>query len=210
MRVLEHDAHERVTGLMPSGEFLFLIGHGQTAALTTPTHLVACLFQLAHGDGLLVRTRGRKRRLIEQVGQFGAGIAGRAASDHREIDTRIEFHVFRMNFENGLAAPHVGQIDRDLAVETARAQQRRIKHVRPVCGGDNDNSFRRIKTVHLDEQRIERLFAFVIATAQAMAAAAADRINLIDKNQARCILPRLLEHVANTASPDAHKHLNEV
>src|ERR1700742_323499 len=50
---------------------------------------------------------------------------------------------------------------------TAGAQQRRIQHVGPVGGGDQDHAFIGFKAVHLDQQLVEGLFAFVIAAAQA-------------------------------------------
>ena len=78
-----------------------------------------------------------------------------------------------MHFQNRFTTADIRQIDRDLPIETARAQQRRIQHVGPVRRRDNDNAFLRIKAVHLDQQRIQRLLAFVVAAAQPMTAAAA-------------------------------------
>ena len=57
-----------------------------------------------------------------------------------------------MDAQNFLAAFHVGQVDRDLAIETARAQQRRIEHIGAVGGRDDDHAFLGIEAVHLDEQ----------------------------------------------------------
>src|SRR3546814_1149622 len=45
--------------------------------------------------------------------------------------------------EQDLLAPvDVGTRHHDLAVETARPQQRGVQHVRPVGGGDDDDAFR--------------------------------------------------------------------
>src|SRR5258708_34932785 len=39
---------------------------------------------------------------------------------------------------------------------------------------------------------------------------AADRVDLVDENDARCMLFALLEQVAHAARPDADEHLDEV
>ena len=73
----------------------------------------------------------------------------------------------------------------------------RVEHVRPVGGGDQDDAFIGLETVHLDEQLVERLFALVIAAAKARAAMAADRVDFVDEDDAGCVLLGLLEHVAH-------------
>ena len=105
-----------------------------------------------------------------------------------------------MDAQNFFAAFHVGQIDRDLAIETPGTQQRRIEHIGPVGGGDDDHAFLRIEAVHLDEQRIERLLAFVVAAADAVTAMTADRVDFVDENDAGRGFLALLEHVAHAAS----------
>src|ERR1051326_3093037 len=39
---------------------------------------------------------------------------------------------------------------------------------------------------------------------------AADRIDFVDKDNARCVLLALLKEVPDAAGPHAHKHLNEI
>ena len=68
-----------------------------------------------------------------------------------------------MNLQDGLPAAHVRQIDGHLAIETARAQQRRVQDIRTVCGRDDDDAFLSIEAVHLHQQGIEGLLAFVVA-----------------------------------------------
>ena len=121
-----------------------------------------------------------------------------------------QFHFLRMHAKDFLAAFHVGQIDRDLAVETAGAQQRGIEHIGPVGGRDDDDAFLRIEAVHLDEQGIQRLLAFVVTAADAVTAMAADRVDFVDENDARRGFLALLEHVAHAARADADEHFHEI
>ena len=68
----------------------------------------------------------------------------------------------------------------------------------------------RLDAVHLDEQRVERLFALVMTAAHAGAATAAHRVDFVDENQAGGVLLALLEHVAHAGSADADEHFHEV
>ena len=168
--LVEQHVDDRVAGLVPGGDFFVLVGHREAAAFAAPAYLVAGLLQLSHADGFFVRTGRQQRRLVEQVGQLGTGKTGCTPGDHAQIGRLGEFHLLGVNLENLLAATDVRQVDRELAVESARAQQCRIEHVRPVGRGDDDDAVLRVEAVHLNEQRVESLFALVVATAKAVAA----------------------------------------
>ena len=112
--------------------------------------------------------------------------------------------------EDALASFHIGAIHDDTAIEPAGAKQRRIEDVGPVGGRDEDDAFVRLESVHLDEQLVERLLALVVPAAEARAAVAADRVNLVDEDDARRVLLALLEQVAHARRTDADEHLDEV
>ena len=118
--------------------------------------------------------------------------------------------LLHMDLQDVFAADHVRVGHHHLAVETAGAQQRRIEHVGPVGGGDQDDAFVGLEAVHLDQQLVERLLALVVATAKAGAAMAADRVDFVDEDDAGRVLLGLLEHVAHAARADADEHLDEV
>ena len=61
-----------------------------------------------------------------------------------------------------------------------------------------------------DEQLVERLLLLVVAAAAGIGAAgAAERVELVDEDDARRLLPRLLEQVAHARRADADEHLDE-
>ena len=101
--------------------------------------------------------------------------------------------------EDAFAALHVGTVDDDAAIEPARAEQRRIEHVGTVGRGDEDDAFVGLEAVHLDEQLIQRLLAFVVSAAEARAAMAADGVDFVDEDDARRVLLALLEEIADAA-----------
>ena len=103
-----------------------------------------------------------------------------------------------------------GPVEDDLAVEAAGAQQRRVEDVGPVRGGDDDHVRVRVEAVHLDEDLVEGLLALVVAAAEAGAALAADRVDLVDEDDARRVALGLVEQVADAAGADADEHLDEL
>ena len=115
-----------------------------------------------------------------------------------------------MHLQDLLAPLDIGVGHLDLAVETARAQQRRIEHIRPVGGGHDDDALVGLETVHLHQKLVERLFALVVAATVAHPARAADRIDLVDEDDAGGVLLGLFEHVAHTGCADAHEHFHEI
>src|SRR5688572_622307 len=207
--VIEHTLHDRVAGLVPGNKALFGIVH-HAAAFAAPQDLVARLIDVGHLDLLLVAASGQQRGFVEQIRQLSAGKARRAARDHGEVDIVGESNLAGVNAQDLLAADDVGKIDVNLAVKAARAQQRGVQYVRTIRRGDDDDTFLRVEAVHLDEQRIERLFALVIATTEAGAALAADGVDFVNEDQARGVLAALLEHVAHAAGAHADEHFHEV
>ena len=115
-----------------------------------------------------------------------------------------------MYVQDLLAACQIRVSHRDLTVETARAQQRRIQNVRAVGGGHEDHTVTVAETIHLHQQLVQGLLALVVAAAHAGATLAADRVNLVHEDDARRVLLRLLEQVAHTGGTHADKHLHEV
>ena len=103
-----------------------------------------------------------------------------------------------------------GPVEDDLAVEAARAQQRRVEHVGAVGGGDHDDVGVGVEAVHLDQDLVEGLLALVVRAAQAGAALAADRVDLVHEDDAGAVALGLVEQVAHAAGADAHEHLHEL
>ena len=91
-----------------------------------------------------------------------------------------------------------GSTNDNPAVETSGPKQCRIENVGPVGRCHQDNAVVRLETVHLDEKLVERLFALIVTAAEAGTAMTSDRVDLVDKDDARSILLALLEQVANT------------
>ena len=115
-----------------------------------------------------------------------------------------------MDAQNLLTTGGIRQVHRHLAVEAAGAQQGGVEHVHSVGGGNDDDIFVGRETVHLHKQGVERLLAFIVTTAHAVATVAPHRINLIDEDKAGVVLLGLGKHVAHAAGTHTHEHFHEV
>ena len=97
----------------------------------------------------------------------------------------------------------------DLTVETAGSQERRVQNIGTVGRGNQNDTLVRLEAVHLDQQLVQRLFAFVVAAAKTGAAMTTDGVDFIDEHQTGSILLRLLEHVAHARCADTNEHFDE-
>jgi hypothetical protein len=78
------------------------------------------------------------------------------------------------------------------------------------ASGDQDHALVGLKAVHLDQQLVQRLLAFVIAAAEPGATVTADRVDFVDEDDAGRVLLALLEHVTHPRGADADEHFDEV
>src|SRR5262249_34329953 len=88
--------------------------------------------------------------------------------------------------------------------------ERRIQNIGTVSSRDQDHAFVRLEAVHLDEQLVERLLALVVSTAESRATVPADRIDLVDEDDAGGVLFPLLEEIADARGTDADEHFDEI
>ena len=105
-----------------------------------------------------------------------------------------------MHSQDLLSTAQVGVADGDLPVEAARAQQGGIENVRTVRGRHHDDALRLREAVHLDEQLIERLLALFVGQGRS-AAIAANRIELVDEDDARLVATRIAEQPSHARAP---------
>src|SRR5213080_2543391 len=201
---------ERVARLVVGRVPALLEADDHRPPLRAHHHLVLGELEVAHLDPLLVLAGRQERRLVHQVLEVGAGEARRLPGEQLDVDVLGDRHAPRVNPQDALAALDVGPRHDDAAVEAAGAQQRRVEHVGPVGGRDQDHALVRLEAVHLDEQLVECLLALVVAAAEAGAAMPTDGVDLVDEDDAGGVLLPLHEEVAHARRPDADEHLDEV
>src|SRR6266480_5271550 len=114
-----------------------------------------------------------------------------------------------MHFEDSKTPTNIRLIKHDLAIKTPGTHERRVKHIRTVCGRDDHNVGLLIKAIHLNQQLVERLLAFVVAPGARIVSLAAYRVYLVDKEDARHMFFGLFEKVTHPRSSNADEHFHE-
>ncbi len=128
----------------------------------------------------------------------------------RQVHVRRHRLAPRVHLEDLLATGQVRRVDGDLPVEPAGPQQRRVEHVGPVGGRDQDHTAADVEAVHLDQQLVQGLLALVVTTAEARTTVPADGVDLVDEHDRRGVRLGLLEQVADPGGTDTDEHLDEV
>ena len=164
------------------------------------------LFKFRHVDFFLVPSHRQKGRFVDEIGQVRSHHARCHFRQFLHIDVLCGFNISKMNLED-FQSPHlVGPVHQDMPVETPRSQQRRIKNFRPVCGGQQNDTYLRIESVHFNEQLIKCLFPFIMPRHAAHTAGFSQGIKFIDENDARCLLFSLNKKIPHPGSPQADEH----
>ena len=208
--VLQDVANQGVAALVVGNRGALGLGHNATLALRSGNHALHRFLDLVHRDHGTVAAGSQQRRLVEQVRQIGAGKANGHLGELLKLNVLVHRLVLGVHAQNLLATLNIRTVDRHLAVKTAGTQQRRIQNVGAVGGGNQDDRLALLKTVHLDQQLVERLLALVVAATQAGSALTSHSIDLIDKDDRRGLGLGLLKEVAHAAGTDAHEHLDKV
>ena len=199
-----------VTAFVVGGDALFFLGEDKTAAFAAHENLVLGILEIMHVQAVLIELGGLKGSFVDQIFKVGARKARCTASQHFQINIASKRRAFGVHFKNAAAATQIGRGHHDLTVKAARTQQGGIKHIRAVCGGNEDNAFIAFKAVHFHKQLVQGLLAFVMPAAKASATLTANGVDFVNKYQTGRVFLALNKKVANARSAHAHKHFNKV
>src|SRR5207249_9873294 len=97
--------------------------------------------------------------------------------------------------------------DEHLPVEAAGTKQSRIEILEAVRRTHHDDLRSRVESVELDEQLVQRLV--LLAVEAVPGARCADCVELVDEDDRRSVLARLVEKLADTRGAETGEHLDE-
>ena len=114
-----------------------------------------------------------------------------------------------MDGEDRRAVLAIRKVERDVAIEAAGPEKRRVEDVGSIRGRENDHRFAAREPIHLREDLVQGLLAFVVPAAQPRAARAPDAVELVDEQDAGRRLLRSLEEPTDAGSTHADEDLDE-
>ncbi len=206
----EDGGGDRVTRLVVGDGLLLTIRESHRLAAGPHKHAVAGQLEVLLVDLVVAAPNREQGGLVDEVGEVGAGHPRRAASHDEEVDVGVHALGLRVHLEDQLPLADLGKRHHHLTIEAPRPQEGRVEDVGPVGGRDHHDALGGLEAVHLGEHLVERLLPLVMAAAEAGAALAADRVDLVHEDDGLAHLASALEQVAHAAGADAHEHLHEV
>jgi hypothetical protein len=136
--------------------------------------------------------------------QLGPGEARRRARDRRNVHARLERDGLGVEREDGGAALDVGQRHLHDRVEAARPHERAVEDLGEVGRSDHNDAFVLVEAVQLDEELVERHLHGLLVLRVAVRA---DRVDLVDEDDARRARLGRGEEVAHAPRADAYEDL---
>jgi hypothetical protein len=154
--------------------------------------------ELVLPDHLLAAASREESSLVDEVREICARESRGSGGERVEVDLAGDRLAARVNLEDLSAPETVGPVDDDLTIEAPGPEQRGVKDVGAVRGGDEDDVVLHLEAVHLDQELVQGLLTLVVTASEARAAMAADCVDLVHEDDAGRGLLRLLEEVAHT------------
>ena len=208
LRVLFQRRHQRVPHLMIGNNALLHIGEYRALLLGARDDHFKGNQKVLVVDRLPPQTYRPEGRLVDQIGQIGAHRAGGGGGNLMQIHVLGELDVAGVHQKGLITARKVGLVDNNPPVKPARAQQRLVQHLGAVGGGEDDDPLGGVKAVHLGQKLVQGLLPLVVAP-HAGVTGLADGVDLVNENDGRGHLGRLLEQIAHAARAHAHEHLHK-
>ena len=115
-----------------------------------------------------------------------------------------------MHFKDFTTSLNIRTANANLTVETARTKDCRIKNIHTVCSCHNNDALIDTKTIHLYKQLIQCLLTFIVAAAETCSTFSCYRIDLINKNNTRCVLLGIFKKITHSGCTDTYKHFHKV
>src|SRR5690606_30253064 len=161
-------------------------------------------------DHVSITPRGQKGRLVDEVCEVGAGEAGRETGDDLGIGILRIDDLAHVNAQDLRPPGLVRTVYQYLPVETSGTKQGGVQDLRSVGRCEKHETFSTIEAIQFREQLVERLLPLVMpATWIEGATGPPQGIELINEDDGRSVLARLLEEVPYPGGAHPYEHFHE-
>ena len=208
--VLLDCSNESMADFMVGNDPALLLAHDAVLLLLADQDLFNRDEQVLLGDVFALVLDGIDRRLVNHIGKIGADRPACCERNFLEVDGLVHPDVLGVNLQDRLTSLQVRALHDDPSVKAAGTKECLIQDLRAVRCAQDQDSLGRVKPVHLREELVQGLFSFFIASAVLRVTASADRIDLINENNAGRVFRCFAEKVPDTGCADADIELNEI
>ena len=197
-----------MSDLMIGNDQLLLIGKNTVLFLITGNYNFNALFKICLSRKFTSITNRSQCRLIDNVGKLCTGSSGSSLGNLIKSHRICNLDLLRMNLEDFLTSQKIRKFYRNPSVKTSRTKKGRIKRIRTVCRCKDHDTLGSVKAIHLCQKLVQCLLAFIITACKSCAVTLlTNRIDLIDKDNTRCLLIGLLKKITDLGRTHTNKHL---
>ncbi len=199
-----------MAGLVVRNDPPLFLAHNAVLLLFSYQHLLHRVKQVFLADTVSAHLYGIDRRLVYHIGKVGTHRSAGRQGDLIQIHGIVHQHILCMYLQDLHTPLQIRFIHNDPPVETSRAKQCLIQNFRSVGRGKNNDAALAVKSVHLRQKLVQRLFPFFISAAVLGIPAPADGINFIDEHDTGRIFLSLPEQIPYTGCAQAYIKFNKV
>mmetsp|Transcript_33772 Transcript_33772/g.95567 ORF Transcript_33772/g.95567 Transcript_33772/m.95567 type:complete len:313 (-) Transcript_33772:864-1802(-) len=161
-------------------------------------------------DDVSFAPNGLESRLVENVGELCAAQTGQIAGDLLKVDIFAYGVLSCVDLKYIRPALCVWLADFHLAVKTSSAHEGRVQQISPVGGRNKHHANVRGEAVHLREKLVQSLLTLLVGSHAGLCTPDAQGVDLVHKDDARCVDTRTLEKVAHAGGSHTHNNLHKL
>ncbi len=199
-----------MTHLMVGDYPPLLLAHHPALLLQTRHDPLYRLLELGHPHSVLPPPGCKERRLVYHVGQVRPDETGGHGRQGLEVHILGQPYPLGVDPQDLLPPLQVGAIHQDVAIEAARAKERRVEDLGPVGSGHEDDALLGVKAVHLHQELVQGLLPLVMSPYRVYPPRLPQGIELVYENDAGGLLLSPGEEVPNPSRPHPYEHLDEL
>jgi len=201
---------DRMTGFMVGSDLLLFLRNHLALFLSTDAHFDKSTFDIRLKDKSSALSGCFDGSFIQKVLKVRTCKSCGCSGDLSQVYILTKRFVLGMDAENFLPALHIRTSHCNLTVKTSRTQDRRVKDIYTVGRCHHDDSLIDTETIHLHKELVKGLLSLIVAAAHTGTTLSGNCIDLIDKDDTRCMAFAFLKKVTHTGSTDTDKHFHEV
>ena len=195
---------------MISGDPFLLLGDHLALFLCTDANLDKGILNIFLANKYMTFSGCSNSRLIHQVLKICTCKSSCSLSDLFQVYILAKRFILGMNMEDFFPSFNIRTTYANLAVKTSRTKNCRIQNIHTVGSGHYDNAFIYPESIHLYKKLVQSLFPFIMTASHAGSTLSCNSIDLINKDDTRCVTLALFEKISYTGSTYTNKHFHKI
>mmetsp|Transcript_17410 Transcript_17410/g.28907 ORF Transcript_17410/g.28907 Transcript_17410/m.28907 type:complete len:326 (-) Transcript_17410:173-1150(-) len=209
--MLQKPSCNSVTSLVVGNDRSLFLAHNLVGFQTTNDAINRGV-KICHLYRISLATSCNNRCFIANIGNVRSSKAWCQSSQATSnvLTISLKGNSPEMNQKDFFASLQVRLINLNGTIKATWSSERLIQDIGTICTCQHHYSGTRRKSIHLHQQLIQSILTFVVTTHAPTTTLTTNGINLVDKDNTRCIGTRFLEQVTDATRSDTDKHFNKV